>query len=59
MKDRGMMKWAAYKSLNRQSDFIAKTLYEQGKKEKPLISEERAEKIDALLSKRRSDCHLL
>ena len=49
MKDRGMMKWAPYKSLDRQSDFIAKTLYEQGKREKPLISEERAEKIDALL----------
>lgn len=49
MKDRGMMKWAAYKSLDRQSDFLSKMLYEKNKIEKPLISNEQAEKIDSFI----------
>jgi hypothetical protein len=32
MKDRGMMKWLPYKSLDQQSDYLAKMAYERGKK---------------------------
>jgi hypothetical protein len=49
MKDRGMIKWAPYKSLNQQADFLSKMAYEKNKREKPLISDEEAEEINALL----------
>lgn len=49
MKDRGMMKWNAYKSLDSQDSFIQRTLYKKGQKEKPLISKERSEKINNVL----------
>jgi hypothetical protein len=49
MKDRGMMKWAPYKSLDQQADYLAKMAYEKGKKEKPTLSSEEAEEINDLL----------
>lgn len=49
MSDRGMMKWAPYKSLDRQSDFLDKMVYERGKKPRPLHSSEEAEEINAFL----------
>ena len=49
MKDRGMMKWAPYKSLDQQSDYLSKMNYERNKQERPLMSNERAEEINALL----------
>lgn len=50
MKDRGMVKWAPYKSLDRQEDYLRKLLYDRSKVEKPLLSEERAMAIDRILS---------
>jgi hypothetical protein len=49
MSDRGMMKWLPYKSLDQQSDFLAKMAYERGKKPRPLHSNEEAEAINDLL----------
>lgn len=55
MKDRGMMKWTAYKSLDRQSNYLSKMLYEKNKIEKPLISNEQAEKIDSFIREYKGD----
>jgi hypothetical protein len=49
MKDRGMMKWLPYKSLDQQSDYLAKMAYERGKQPKPEFSKERAESINDVL----------
>jgi hypothetical protein len=50
MSDRGMMKWAPYKSLGPTSDYLAKMAYERGKKERPLhSSSEEAEEINDVL----------
>jgi hypothetical protein len=49
MKDRGMMKWAPYKSLDAQADYLAAMAYEKGKKDKPLLSDETAGEINAIL----------
>ena len=49
MKDRGMMKWAPYKSLDQQADYLAKMAYEKGKKGRPTLSNEEAEEINELL----------
>jgi len=49
MKDRGMMKWAPYKSLDQQKGFLAKMVYERGKRERPLHSSEEAETINKVL----------
>lgn len=49
-QDRGMMKYIPYKSLVEQSDYLAKMAYDKGKKEKRPMFEERAEKINAILS---------
>jgi hypothetical protein len=49
MKDRGMMKWLPYKSLDQQSDYLAKMAYERGKQAKPQLSTERAESINDIL----------
>ncbi len=46
MKDRGMMKWLPYKSLNEQSDFLKQMMDRKRKADKPLISSEKAEEID-------------
>jgi hypothetical protein len=50
MKDRGMMKWAPYKSLDQQADYLAKMAYERGKRERPLHSNEEAESINSVLA---------
>jgi hypothetical protein len=49
MKDRGMMKWLPYKSLDQQSDYLAKMAYERGKQPQPQLSSERAESINDVL----------
>ena len=50
MSDRGMMKWAPYKSLVEQSEFLEQMRYEKNKKGRPTISEDRAEEINRVLS---------
>jgi hypothetical protein len=42
MSDRGMMKWAPYKSLDQQATYLAKMAYEAGKKARPLHSSDRS-----------------
>ena len=49
MKDRGMMKWLAYKSLDQQADYLSKMAYERGKQSRPLHSNEEAEEINDVL----------
>ena len=48
-KDRGMMKWAPYKSLDSQADFLMKMAYDKGKKPKPQLMEDEARRINDLL----------
>jgi|LAHS01.1.fsa_nt_gb hypothetical protein len=50
MSDRGMMKWAPYKSLDQQGDYLAKMAYERGKKPRPLHSSEEAEVLNEFLT---------
>ncbi len=47
--DRGMKKWAPFSSLVEQSEYLDKMHYQKNKIDKPLISSERAEKIDEIL----------
>lgn len=47
--NRGMKKWAPYKSLNEQIDFINKMRYEKNKKERPLLSPDQEEEINRIL----------
>ena len=47
--NRGMKKWAPYKSLNEQADYINKMYYEKHKTSKPKISSEVAENINDIL----------
>lgn len=47
--NRGMKKWAPYKSLNEQSDFIHNMLRTKNKIEKPIIFCDQKEKIDNIL----------
>ncbi|MFA6619527.1 MAG: YolD-like family protein [Bacilli bacterium] len=49
MKNRGMMRWLAYKSLNQQADYLSEMAYERGKQTRPLHSNEEAEEINDLL----------
>ncbi len=49
-EDRGMMKYIPYKSLVEQGDYLAKMAYEKGKREKRPMFQERAEKINFILS---------
>lgn len=49
-KDRGMKKWAPYKSLDSQADFLMKMAYEKGKKPKPQLMEDEVQRIDDILS---------
>ncbi len=50
MKDRGMRKWAPYKSLDAQADFLEAMACEKGKKDKPLLSSEAANEINDVLA---------
>ena len=47
--NRGMKKWAPYKSLNEQADFINKMYYEKHKMERPKISSDVAQEINEIL----------
>lgn len=49
MSDRGMKKWAPYKSLNEQYDHLYQMKEERERIDKPLISNEEAEKINDIL----------
>jgi len=44
-----MKKWLPFSSLIEQSEYLEKMLYEKYKKDKPLIFNERARKIDSIL----------
>lgn len=50
MNERGMKKWAPYKSLDSQADFLAKMHHQKAKVAKPLLMEEGAEAINEILS---------
>ena len=49
MNDRGMKKWAPYKSLNEQDYFLAQLREKRSRIEKPIISPDLAEQINYLL----------
>lgn len=48
--ERGMKKWAPYKTLTEQYSNLATMQRNKEKKEKPLISKERAEDINQILT---------
>lgn len=50
MKDRGMKKWLAYKSLTSQADFLNAMHKEKAIEAKPMISESEAERINDALT---------
>lgn len=50
MSDRGMKKFAPFASLIEQDNYLANMRYEKGKKEKPRISNEKAEEINEILT---------
>ena len=52
MSDRGMKKYMPFASLVEQQVYLKKMIYEKGKKPKPQISTEQAEKIDRLLKQK-------
>ena len=49
MSERGMKKWAPYKSLNEQEKFLEKIHQKQAKVERPRISSDEAENINEIL----------
>ena len=49
MSERGMKKWAPYKSLNEQEGFLNKLHKEQNKEVRPKISADEAENINEIL----------
>ena len=49
MSERGMKKWAPYKSLNEQEEYLNKIHQKQIKVEKPRISSDEAENINEIL----------
>ena len=49
MSERGMKKWAPYKSLNEQEDYLKKLHQNQSKVERPRISSDEAENINEIL----------
>ena len=49
MNDRGMKKWAPYKSLNEQETFLNQMREKRSRIEKPIISQDLAEQINYLL----------
>jgi len=49
MSERGMKKWAPYKSLNEQEKYLNKLHQKQNKVERPKISSDEAEKINEIL----------
>ena len=53
MSDRGMKKWAPYKSLIEQEVFINKMRVNKSKIEKPILCDEEMEKINYYLTQKR------
>ena len=49
MSERGMKKWAPYKSLNEQGDYLKKLHKKQEKVERPSISSDEADNINEIL----------
>ena len=49
MSERGMKKWAPYKSLNEQQNYLDKLHEKQEKAERPRISSDEAENINEIL----------
>ena len=49
MSERGMKKWAPYKSLNEQEDYLNKLHKKQEKVERPSISSDEADNINEIL----------
>ena len=49
MSERGMKKWAPYKSLNEQENYLNKLHKDSEKVEKPRISSDAAEEINDIL----------
>ena len=49
MSERGMKKWAPYKSLNEQENYLKKLHNDNEKVEKPRISSDAAEEINEVL----------
>ena len=49
MSERGMKKWAPYKSLNEQEGYLKKLHQKQEKIERPRISSDEAENINEIL----------
>ena len=49
MSERGMKKWAPYKSLNEQENYLSKLHTNSEKVEKPKISSDVAEEINEIL----------
>ena len=49
MSERGMKKWAPYKSLNEQENYLNKLHKDNEKVEKPVISSDEAEEINEIL----------
>ena len=50
MSDRGMKKFAPFASLIEQSDYLEHMRYEKNKKDKPVVSSEKADEINELLT---------
>lgn len=55
MSDRGMKKFAPFASLIEQKDYLDNMRYEKGKKEKPRLSNEKAEEINEILTTYRGE----
>ena len=49
MSERGMKKWAPYKSLNEQEDYLKKLHNKQEKMERPSIPSDEADNINEIL----------
>ena len=49
-RDRGMVKWAPYKSLPEQEDYLEKMEEEKNKVDKPLLSDDELIELDTKLS---------
>ena len=50
LRDRGMVKWAPYKSLPEQEDYLEKMEEEKNKVAKPLLSDDELIELDTKLS---------
>lgn len=55
MSDRGMKKWAPYSSLIEQATCLEEMRYERNKVEKPVLTQDRQEKINRVLQNYRGE----